>query len=475
MIESNIIKRFIVKTFMQHSRSSIGEISETIMIALGSKFFVNESVIIRDTQELGKVTKCTKDTYTITMPDGQELEQPREHLRRKGIVTYEDVISFIEAATKQTAFGRILIENVFEKMLKPDFGAKTLSEARQAKEEAKNRNMFIGHPPPYNDMRQDPRMHHQHGLDHMPRDIPKKEDGRKILSRNKHEKLDISLLPHFVIDNFKETPLTNLIKIYMILINFKEDFNIGDIKIDELAGAIFDQEYGSELVFRIHSTFISIIENEAKIKKERFFESLYFIIEKLKPFETDIPVQSLKKRIPMTLENWKAQSKIFIQNFSKELDEDRILRFAGFAKKDVLDLRLEFLVFLIDILTLTDRFRDFVDVKQNSLRAEKARSDELNTIRKRKAAEEMDDTNDISREITECDANMVNHPLKIHLGKYQSYPLFLMDKKVILKDSNDFYILRRSDLMSIIKDLNVHTKSGKSTAVNLKATFEIFF
>lgn len=61
MIESNIIKRFIVKTFTQHSRAELGDIAAVAMSAVRSKFFVNESVCVLPSRQAGKIVRCSRD------------------------------------------------------------------------------------------------------------------------------------------------------------------------------------------------------------------------------------------------------------------------------------------------------------------------------------------------------------------------------------------------------------------------------
>lgn len=509
MIESNIIKRFIVKTFMQYSRLSIGEVATKVMETLESKIFINESIIIKVTQQVGKIAACNKENYTINLLSGETVEATRAEMQRKTNVIFDDVTFFLECVTKQTAFGRILIQNVFDKISKPDFGDKSYRGAplnhpvpqtrsnRYPVYRNNQKHTEIGFKEPQSKatgasniqkpytaspskaLRCEAGQKHLEmgdGQQELPNEVLK-NPGTQALKRTKpkHEELQIETLPRFTVENFVDDALKDLIKIYQILVNFKDDLGLEDFTVESLGLAIYDPEYNNELICKIHSTFIDIIENEAKTRGERFYDSLSFIIDELKPYETDVSVQSLKKRVPMNLENWKSQVKIFISNLSKEMDEDRLLLFIGVFKKSTLDLRLSFLILLVDILTLTDKFREFVDAKQNWMKMEKAKLDELQATRKKLAPEEDEEANRVSKEMQSIEANLLVHPLRVHIGKYKSNSLFLMKTNIILKSANVFYILEEPNVQKVIRYLNPHFKLEKNTAMNLKAISDIIY
>ncbi|ELA41971.1 uncharacterized protein VICG_00988 [Vittaforma corneae ATCC 50505] len=123
MIESNIIKRFIVKTFMQNSECGIQKIAEMIVNTLFSRFMLNENVVVPSRELYGKIVKCTKHIYTVQLEDGTTVEVPFQEIKRRYIFDYNDVYYFLECITTSTPLGRIVIENVFEKISQPGFGA----------------------------------------------------------------------------------------------------------------------------------------------------------------------------------------------------------------------------------------------------------------------------------------------------------------------------------------------------------------
>lgn len=506
MIESNIIKRYIVKTFMQYGRLGIDEAAEVIMSALNAKFFLHESVLILSSQQPGKISHCSRDTYRIVTGADQEIEVAFGDLQRRSAVRYDDVVNFLDCVTKQTAFGRILIENVFEKISQPNFGeiSKSSRCGLSSDLDGKNisRDFVAGHSTggqqlgfidenstqkgPFGNQtaqfhdKARPESNSTEHTQNKPQAKKHREDKepaelKKGAQKPKYDKLNLFNLSRFTVKNFEGESLTGLVKIHMFLFNFREDFGFQNVDINSLAEAIHDPDYSSEIAFNIHSVFVCIVESEAKARKDRFFESLDFILDRLRPLDSECPVQTAKKRAAMTMENWKAQTRTFIQNFSRELDDDRIQQFYNFHKRDSFGVRISFLIFLIDVVTVTDRFRDVVSSKQNTLRAEKAKHDELCTLRKKKRDEDRAQIEQLAADLRDYDSFMVNHPLKVHLGRYTSYSAFVMDCKPILRDGNNFYILEKKDITAILRDLNPQAKSDKHLAINLKACAEALF
>lgn len=463
MIESNIIKRYIVKMFMQHSRLGVDEVARTVMSALGTKLFLHESVLVLSTQTPGKISHCSRDTYRVKTDDGQEAEVAFGNLQRRCTVRYEDVVGFLVCVTKQTAFGRILIENVFEKMSQPGF-----REASGYREYAAGRRMASNQIDDGADQG-----HHDADSEEGRGKRGREEEARRRPQRPKYEKLDVQSLSQLTIRNFEGELLTDLVKIYMFLASFGDDLGIGGLSAESLGDAIHDPEYDSETAFRIHSVLVDIIENEVKTRRERYLDTLGFVLDGLRPFESECPVQKVKKRQEMTMENWKAQTRLFIQNLSKDLDDDRVQQFYNFHRKDGVDVRVSFLVFLIDIVTVTDRFREFVSSKQNALRAMKSKHDELCVLQKKRGDEEK--IGRLEGDLRDYDAFMVNHPLKVHLGSYDSYSAFVMDRRPILRDGSTFYILEKKDVTTILRSLNPHARSNKHLVLNLKLCAETLF
>lgn len=454
---------------MQHNRLTIMDIAETITVALASKFFLNESVIVTATRQAGKITHCSKDTYKITTPDNETLEVPFASLQRKNAVQYEDIFMFLECVTKQTAFGRILIENVFEKIAQPDFGLEmeafkyavpeycppVMQSYAEAEESLKMKRAA------------------QHGPDDEA-DESAMAAARKE-QKQKYPKLSLDDLSRITINNYEGKMLKKLVKIHVLMTSFGESFEISKFTLEEVAKAVADPEYASELVFKIHHALVSNIEREIKAKKDRFYDTISFIIERLPEYEPESPLLTPKKRVPMTLENWKAQTKAFLQGLGKDLEDDKVLRFCAFAKKDQLALRLEFLIFLIDIVTQTDRFREFVTIKQNTLRTDKAKHDQLALLRKKRSGASEAEIEALEKELEDYDSRMLCHPLRIHQGKYKNYLIFVMDGKVILKDGDAFYELTKDNIVSIIRDMNLHCKSDKRTSLNLRMCIDVLF
>lgn len=117
---------------MQNSESEIDKIAELTYNLLSSRFLLNENVLIPSLDDKygnisGKIVKCNKDCYVIQMTDNNKVDVPLKEIKRKTNFTASDIYSFIEAITIVTPLGRIVIENVFEKITQAGFGLKKTS------------------------------------------------------------------------------------------------------------------------------------------------------------------------------------------------------------------------------------------------------------------------------------------------------------------------------------------------------------
>lgn len=501
MIESNIIKRFIVKTFTQHSRAGLGDIAAVVMSAISSRFFVNESVCILPSRWAGKIQHCSRDTYRIALAEGGEVDEAFGNIQRRCSVFYEDVLYFLECITRQTAFGRILIENVNEKIeqkilsgqqkLRSAKGAASKGSGQEAarstgmpnlgkeradspdgltkdmpepaSEDAVRRKVRLDAAATGGMQDLEKRYRESAGQQH-----PVDSEEAKTPAERPQEQLDVANLQRLIIPGYEGESFKRLMKVYMLLSNFWGDFGLDEFSLESLGEALKEPDYASKLAFSIHNVLIGMVDAEMKARKERYYESITFIIENLPSFVSDSSASAAKRRITMTPENWKMQTKLFIHNLCKDVEDDRILQFLGFSRKDAFALRLKFLAFLVDITVLTERFRDLVTANQADYRAAKARHDELVVLCKKKAGGEQPKI----EELEACNRAMAVHPLRVHLGSYQAYTAFVMDGKPLLKDNNEFYRLGKKDISLIICNLKVASKSDKNLASNLKTCAE---
>lgn len=498
MIESNIIKRYIVKVFIQNSCLDITDIASNVISTLEKKYFLNESVCITSTKTYGKISHCCKDAYKVITPNGEEVEATLDQLQRQNLVYYEDVLYFLDYVTVPTAFGRVLIENVFERIPyvgTEDQGADCAPGSGRDRDYHKGYIEGCGAGLKYSDVvmgRTVPAREYE-GCEpaaQYTKKRSKRGEGSYTGGTSKKHKevahqtttpaevappaeaLDISKLKKLSVDRFEGEQLNLLVKIYLFLTNFNTEFKFGDFDISELGKRINDAEYTSELAFKVHSTLVELLENEMKTKKERFYETVEFVVNALPPSEVEGTDQATKKRVSMTQDNWRAQTKIFIQNWGKDSDNDKLLQFCTFYKKDSVVLRLSFISFLIDCTTLTDRFREIIATKQAALKAARSKYDEITTLRRKKGEADQARLEKLVGDLESQGAMLCKNPLKVYLGKYIDYTTFIMDTKLYLKASNDIFILEKEDVKTMLYSLSSHTKAEKTLSTNLKACME---
>lgn len=492
MIESNIIKKFIVKSFLENNQSNLSEITAKIMLTLSLKFFINETVIVKKTGKIGKIVVFNQDKCIVLLLPDTQVQLYRIDLKRKNNVTYEDVLYFLERITQNTAFGRILIENVFEKISNPGFwnkkesfekqnlnrGARTKAKEIEKKESEETYVQEFSGAMKYTNKSKKTEIAEE-VIKKSKKDLNevKKVEDNIVSKDTKMKKLELNILKldKLTIKNYKDSDLKSFIKIYQFIHSFKGELKIKKLTMSLLGKALFDQEYTNELTFEIHSSLITIIENEAKLKGDKFYDMVLMIVNHSNLTESENIVQVAKKRCVMTLENWKTQTNIFISNMAKGIDDNRILVFFGIFKKNSLKLRLSFLLFLINIVTMTNQFREFVDLKQQSLKTYKMKYEKIIISKKKNHSENQNNIKKNFNELKEIKKKISLSTLKLHVGNYKDYQIFVMENELILRHGNEFYYLKKDDIPCILNGLDVSYKQEKTTFSNLKSLYEVFY
>ncbi|KAI4292268.1 hypothetical protein PAPHI01_1559 [Pancytospora philotis] len=490
MIESNIIKRFLVSLFMKNSRLDAMEFTNLAVSTLNSRFFVNESVIVLSLNARGKITRCSKDTYTVALADGAEMEVEFRNLQRKSTVSYDDVLYFFECVTVPTAFGRILIDNVMDRIA--DIGhpmqpARCLYEppAPPHPEAALDGGYAYGYEEPKR-MRRGrgaarsepgyPRHERAHGkstaISSSPDGYMESDGGFPKKGDRPQNKLDLNKLERVAVSSFEGDALRSLVKIYVFLKNFSNDYSFGEFTMQTLANDILDPDYASPLFYNLHAAVIKAVDATIAARKEKYIDSIAFILSGLPEYETDAAPAAPKKRAAFTADNWKQQTKLFLQNLSRETEEDKILQFCEFGKKGSAALRTGLIIFLIDILMLTDSFHSLVNDKQVFIRDEREKYETLCTLKRKKYDTAQHKIDKLMKELDGHARLVLLHPLKVMLGKYQKYTAFIMDSKPHLQDGNEFYVLGKKEISLILCDLDPHIKGEKQLYSNLKACVE---
>lgn len=209
MIESNIIKRFIVKTFMHHSRIGIEEIAEKIMASLKC-IFIN-----KNTQQPGKIVKCQKDSYRVLLGNAEEIDVMQSEISRKSQVKFEDVLMFLECSKKSTPFGRILIENVFEKLSDPGFGVVYIPQNDNTKRPERTAAQKSAV------QRQIKELTPANSVPNEEQKVVKKQN-----SRFKYPTINLKEIEKFKIEKYSEEDLKKLVKIYSFLSSFPNELGV---------------------------------------------------------------------------------------------------------------------------------------------------------------------------------------------------------------------------------------------------------
>lgn len=464
MIESSIIKRFIVKTFMQNSEADLPKVAEMVMDSLSTRFIPNERVLIPSRNLSGKISGRSKGAYKVVTSDGSVVV-PFEEIVRKFKVSFRDVCHFLECITMVTPLGRIVIENVFDKISQPGFGTRR----------------------PYPECMLDRRlprsMSHKYGESMPPagsfsQDAEAKDRGAQTAvlgGEPKGPKLDLSTLKLYSLPGISEDDLGKVIRIYTFFSTFGASLKIEKFTIEEMVAALRDFEHLPKIPFSMHTSLIGMIEKDMKAQGPRFLNELHVLVKNLPDLHTEPVQQQSKKRVPFDTENWKSQTKIFIQNLSRDLDLDKVLRFADFARKDSLSLRIEFICFLLDVVSFTESMRELVSSCQNQIRVEKSKIDQLQLLRRRTDSEVKAETEKLMAELGNISFRNISNPLKAHIGRYKDYLLLLVGGSIILKDGPSFYLVGSDEALSILRDLDISNKAEKNTSTNLRGIVEVLF
>ncbi len=524
MIESNIIKRFIVKSFMRNSESEIEKIAEITFNLLNNKFLLNENVIIPSLEEFnmneranvissGKIVKCNRDFYVVQMSDNSRVEIPIKEIKRKTTFELSDIYSFIDSITRMTPLGRIVIENVFDKITQPGFGMKGHNEIKNDyKNRYRNDNPFeseINNESNYYENTKGLQKRPERGsnLNSVFQNV---EIRNQMTPKAKPEEVPVEIkteaFKKVEILGFEGKNLEILIKIYTFFTSLKMDQNVNKIKrcfeekgslkskpgnmmvdLKAFADLLCDPEYSNETIFLLHKYFIEAIEKDIVNCGYRFVNELFLMIDRL-PSYSGAPAKELKKkRNVMDKDNWKNQVKNFIFNFSMEVNSDKPLRFLDFAKRELttkessaehvenenaalvepfpvsenlptesINLKLEFLDFLYKVYTYSETAKSMVLAIQNIVKANKPMK-----FKEDEPGEESSNT--------EHPAIFLDNPLLANIGKFRNFYIFLSHRTILLGDKFEYFILEQKDLNLILKVLNGLSKTEKSTMTNLRA------
>jgi len=458
MIESNIIKRFIVKSFLQNSEVEIPKIADIIMNSLTNRFLLNESVLVPSKNISGKISRCSKSVYKIVASDGKEHEVPADEIVRKYKIGFDDVCQFLDSITTVTPFGRIAIENVFEKINQPNFGSKPAMQP--VYETFRPAGMPLRHKEPPQFII--PKIFQGHGRNPVKEKSIKTPEQKEV----KKPRLDIKTLKRYIVPGLEGESIKNTMKIFIYFNTFSDNLKISRFSFKELFNALRDPDYSSDIAYNVHRVLIEIIEKDIKSLGNRFLNDISLHITELPEFESENSGQQIKKRAAFDMENWKAQARIFIQNLGLYFDSEKPLRFLDFAKKD--DNRIEFICFLIDLSYYTESLREFIVANQNQIRLEKTKADQLHVLKKKGGEEARAEIDKLSSELRELSLKNTRNPLKANIGKYLNYILLFVDGSIILMDKNDFYVVNNDDARIILRELNIMNKTEKNTIMNLK-------
>lgn len=458
MIESNIIKRYIVKTFMQNSEGEIEKKAADIMAGLSSRFLLNESVVIPSKQINGKIIKCTKTTYTIQLEDSQTIEVPFNEIRRKYIFDVGDICEFLDCITTTTPLGRIVIENVFERISQPGFGVK--KPINQGYPKYNNRT--LSRIPERTQIFQD--MEYKSPLANFSR----KEDKfyPTEYPRTVEESIDIKKLKKLEVEGFNTADLVKLINIHTYFTKFQ---HFSKIKLDSLfnfAKELLSSTYNSENLMKIHKFLIETIQKDVSSYGVKLIYDFKLVVNRLPEFKAkSLPNTVSKKKVSIDMDNWKSQIKVFIENLSIDCESENVLQFLNFNDENAISTRLDLLVFLIRISYCTDTLKQCIQDSQSLLKSERFNIEYNSYLKNDKTDEEI-------QQFREQSVSALNNPLRTHIGKYRNYFLILLDQMVVLKDNEDFYILEHSDLNNIIGTIDSYNKLEKSTLMNLKSIIQ---
>lgn len=431
MIESNIIKRFLVKKFMQNNDNNTVNVAELAFKNLSTRFFLNETVIVISKNAVGKIVAFSKDDnmYGVQLEDSV-VNVPFEDIKRRIPVEIADIYNFFELITVPTPLGRILIENVFEKISKPGFGG------RQRHQTSPFASVIHKNTP------------HPTAAYHQAR-VPNNE---QIEEKKSTPKLNVEDLKKLEISGFDEIKLSKLLKIYCFFSKFYKLTHIKSLSLEHLSKDILSADYNTQLIMKFHKFLVETIEKDIDVYKVKFINETRLLLEGLPVFKlADGLSNQLKKRSLIDQNNWKSETKIFLSNFAMNSENENVL---GLFQKDDVSSRLDLLDFLINLAYFTDNVRNYVHDSQVVAKIE-------DTSNKKNIDSDQESTDN-----DEALQNLLSNPLRAHIGCYQNKLMFLVDKSIMMKDENRYYVLGLKDAKMILKDLD--SKSDKVAMMNLK-------
>lgn len=531
MIESSVIRKFIIAYFVENVSKSLFEISGNIHAYLKSHFVPHEIVLVKSKGVRAKIQSTSNGRYVArTCHEGEceTYEVLGEDIVRGEQVSKNNILRFLESVTKISPFGRILRENVLKEISsyqskrqgvtrersRHDTGMQAAGEMKSIKDYFVKSNDDNEKEPEYLDISEDASKDDEPtpsrrstGARKGGESIAKKSTVKSTAKPRTNTGTDdttvaraapparkskfssvteaLGALDCACIDVGGIQDLELFIEVYLFFSHFRKHFGM-DISRDALGAALSEKSYGSEVAFKIHKALLDILVEEFRLVGSTHYKQLF---ENSLEICLGAPANAADVQIytnynwhetEVTEKNWKSVMKNFISYLFHVYELHGVTFYKEFTTrldKDFVDDRLNILKFLIESSLGTTKFRQMVNANVEEVRAcEKKKQDITAQIKKCKGeVPDVEKTKtpaevaDLEKELVENEREMAGSGYRADIAYVEGIQFFYLDGDICFWKGRSLHTLSADQIRSFLKAYSAPNKGYNSLISGLKS------
>ncbi|KAF7679711.1 hypothetical protein TCON_2490 [Astathelohania contejeani] len=461
MLESNPIKKYIVRYFLENSSQPLTKIVNHLVGILSNSFILDEIVFVKNRELTGKILDVTKTGYMVGIFSDSAMETDfvqTSGLMRRDQITKNEVMTFLQSVTRDTPLGRELVVNVLSDIKIPLRTQRNSSNHKHIQE----RDYMSGLRKHTENIR-----------------FVKTNEGTVNVKKQKLDQTFEELLEEFNGEKLEVEDET-IIRIHGFFSLFGRQFKIPEFSMKELINALHEPEYNSKIISNIHVSLLSILSQERKaINKTDFKNIIEFATNKYGKVENGSSVKKENKlpwyECKAKKMEWKTYVKAFLNDIANTYNIEYFngLIFSNRKKENInLKERLNLIDFLLECCIGCSVFKSIVDSfiekgkkiekeKYNTTLLLRKKRSELKEILEKENSNIKkinDEINKLDKKINDLDKMLFSYSTKLNLGQMHQIPFLLIDNKICYKFGGAFRILKSEELERILKQIKPKCK-----------------
>lgn len=503
MIESSAIKKFIINYFIEHSQEDIDKMIVSIHNHLLRGFLMNEMVYNMKSGEYGRISRVGGARYGVVIQSKDGVHEEDCHfsdLARRDEVSVSGVKGYLLGITIETPFGRVLKENAFGS-IKDSAGVMKCKIPQ---------NQCCGGIQPSRDSQKSLDREKGQGIKPHAESagsggvVERRDDKTNAMEVEKNgliEDIDVDSILKLRDDQILRIPglessdVESMMKILGVLASFRSFFDIERIDVKELAEAVIDPLYESDIVCKTHERLIEMLKAEINnMGMDVFIENSKSCM--VLASECVCPSKDKRQNGLESIEEphqvlGKKQWKVDLEKFIKETSDQSGIDISHiviciFAKdrplsKGEIRGRLVLLELLLNMFFTTEPFREVVSEKMEASKELERKKRELQ-VRLRKPGSLSLDTetsldiakrSEVKKELIDTMERIFQLPTNIRIGEIDGIRFLNLNRKIYVAKERNYYLMNKDVLLRLCKEYNGRSKSERSVLASIEQHVEI--